>query len=375
MAAAWKEPRVRVISTLALGAILYALGHNSIFQGVLYSIVPGLDRARVPSAAMLVFQVSIAGLAAFGVDHLASPWTVTVRRCLVGFGALTLAASLWVIFTNKLTFPGDDRVILTGAIALLAAAVLYARPAATPVLLILLLLVEFGNYSQIYFVPRNDAAQMATLHQIRGHSDIAGFLRGQPGFPRAEVAADAFAANWGAYHAVEMHGGRGASVTTNVLESDYFSEQGRRAWGVAFVIAKSPPPDAVTEVFATSDGWKVYRRDASPRTWPIHAVPCGAPDRVELIEHAADRLAIRAEMACDGAVVLSDTFYPGWRARVDHQPAEIFAANGAMRAVTVPRGSHTVTMRYRPISVYAGAVLTLLGVAVALAASRLSRPL
>jgi uncharacterized membrane protein YfhO len=52
---------------------------------------------------------------------------------------------------------------------------------------------------------------------------------------------------------------------------------------------------------------------------------------------------------------------------VDHLPAKIYEVNGAMRGVAVPRGSHTVTMRYRPLSVYLGAALTLLGVIVALA--------
>jgi uncharacterized membrane protein YfhO len=33
-----------------------------------------------------------------------------------------------------------------------------------------------------------------------------------------------------------------------------------------------------------------------------------------------------------------------------------------MRGVAVPRGMHYVTMRYRPVSVYLGAVLTLLGI-------------
>jgi uncharacterized membrane protein YfhO len=66
-------------------------------------------------------------------------------------------------------------------------------------------------------------------------------------------------------------------------------------------------------------------------------------------------------------VVVSDTFYPGWRARVDRQPAEIFEVNGAMRGVLVPKGTHTVTMRYRPLSVYLGAALSLLGVLGALA--------
>src|SRR5438105_2057673 len=67
-------------------------------------------------------------------------------------------------------------------------------------------------------------------------------------------------------------------------------------------------------------------------------------------------------MGWGGMVVLSDTFYPGWRARVDHKPAPIYEVNGAMRGVVVPAGSHTVTMRYRPVSVYLGAALTVAGI-------------
>src|SRR5207244_1591723 len=95
---------------------------------------------------------------------------------------------------------------------------------------------------------------------------------------------------------------------------------------------------------------------------PVPALEaCGAPDRVALMEHGADRLLIRAEMGCMGMVVLSDTFYPGWRARVDGKPAVIYEVNGAMRGVVAPGGTHTVTMRYRPVSVYLGAALTLAG--------------
>jgi hypothetical protein len=172
-------------------------------------------------------------------------------------------------------------------------------------------------------------------------------------------------------------------------------------YGVAYTIAAAPQPDAGNEVFSGASGMKVYRRDAFPRAWavhdllrvssvgegniavnrdpgsfrrkahmvdpPPHVQACAAPDDVQLIEHGADRLSITAGMACDGMVVLSDAFYPGWRARVDHRPAQIYEVNGAMRGVAVPAGNHTVTMRYRPLSVYLGAALTLLGILGALA--------
>ena len=128
-----------------------------------------------------------------------------------------------------------------------------------------------------------------------------------------------------------------------------------------------------------SEGNILVGQDPGSFRWKAHMVEqlppvetCAARDNVQLIEHAPDRLAIRAEMACDGMVVLSDAFYPGWRARVDHRSVEIHQVNGAMRGVAVPRGSHTVTMRYRPVSVYLGAALTLFGIlgALALAVAR-----
>lgn len=88
---------------------------------------------------------------------------------------------------------------------------------------------------------------------------------------------------------------------------------------------------------------------------------------MDLIEHGADRILIRATMSCPGMVVVSDTYFPGWRARVDGKAAEIYEVNGAMRAVLVPGGLHTVTMRYRPASVIWGGALTLLGILGALA--------
>ncbi|MDW7983135.1 MAG: YfhO family protein [Acidobacteriota bacterium] len=57
-------------------------------------------------------------------------------------------------------------------------------------------------------------------------------------------------------------------------------------------------------------------------------------------------------------LVLTDTFYPGWKAFVDGRPTEIWAANYAFRAVYVGPGHHEVEFRYVPISFIAGATVS-----------------
>ena len=64
-----------------------------------------------------------------------------------------------------------------------------------------------------------------------------------------------------------------------------------------------------------------------------------------------------------GRLVLSEINYPGWRVRIDGQPALLESAEGALRAVQLPAGAHAVTFEFRPVAVYAGGALSLLGVA------------
>ncbi len=201
VSALWRDGRVRLLAALALGVIIYALGHNSVFQGALYGLIPELDKARTASSAVVLFQFAAAALAAFGIDELATGWDLRAGTwILAGFGALTLAIAEVLILANKLTFPADDRVILTAVIALLAAALFAAwrRQALTSrqarVLLVLLLLFELGNSGQYSLADRSDKNQMQWLDQMRANDDIGEYLRKQPGFQRTEIAGGAFQA-------------------------------------------------------------------------------------------------------------------------------------------------------------------------------------
>jgi hypothetical protein len=77
-------------------------------------------------------------------------------------------------------------------------------------------------------------------------------------------------------------------------------------------------------------------------------------------------LSVRLENA-PAYLVLNDTFYPGWRVLVDGQPAPLYRANGLVRAVPVPQGSHRVEFIYDPASVRMGAIVSLVSLALVVA--------
>jgi uncharacterized membrane protein YfhO len=87
---------------------------------------------------------------------------------------------------------------------------------------------------------------------------------------------------------------------------------------------------------------------------------CGG-DTVRVTRHGSNRVTIQAKMACRGMVVLADSYYPGWKAKVDGRKTPIHMAYGVMRGVVVEAGEHEIDMRYLPTSFVGGAALTALG--------------
>jgi hypothetical protein len=91
--------------------------------------------------------------------------------------------------------------------------------------------------------------------------------------------------------------------------------------------------------------------DASPP-------PAGSGGTAAITRYEDDRVTLRSHGS--GMLVLSDTWYPGWHAKVDGRDAKVERVDHMLRGVRVGRGTHTVEMTYRPLSFRIGWIVSLL---------------
>ena len=126
------------------------------------------------------------------------------------------------------------------------------------------------------------------------------------------------------------------------------------------------------------DPAKTVVLEQEPAEGPSQATEPSGSDLTgaEIKLYTPHRVEIEANLDADGFLLLSDTFYPGWRAYVDGQEVQVYRADYLFRAVPAPAGRSEIVLVYRPLSVSLGVVISaasLLATTVLLLQSRRSR--
>jgi len=124
-----------------------------------------------------------------------------------------------------------------------------------------------------------------------------------------------------------------------------------------------PAFDPASSVLIEAEGgeWNAHHAGAAivPASAPLEAKPAV----VRVLQDDPERLTIDVAAGRPGVLVVDDSYAPGWQARLDGEPIPILRANMMFRGVEVPAGRHQVVMMYRPASLFAGALVSALGLA------------
>jgi hypothetical protein len=116
-------------------------------------------------------------------------------------------------------------------------------------------------------------------------------------------------------------------------------------------------------------------------TWLAESFPQGqgreergcSENKVEFVSESNNRLRLRVQAAEKSLLVLSDTYFPGWKAFINGKETKIYRANYAFRAVPLKAGPQEVEFAYDPICFRLGAGLTFWGIIACLVISLFPR--
>jgi hypothetical protein len=157
-------------------------------------------------------------------------------------------------------------------------------------------------------------------------------------------------------------GSAGAPVilVDNPLPRAYFVARARLVATPAEAAAQLTAPDF--EVGQEAVIMEPNRRNGLLMSGDTEPAPAAQP--AVITAAGANQITLTINVPQPGYVILTDTAYPGWQAAMDGQPAPIYTANLAFRAVAVSAGRHEITFSYRPRTFAMGLGLSLAGLGI-----------
>jgi hypothetical protein len=395
----WGEPWVRYLTGLWVAAVLYAFGSYSLLHGVVYAIVPDLWLAREAGRFVFLAEFALAILAAFGLDVLLNkrqsvgdwlPLTRILKTVAVAcafalaipalYGQLTLSPWIALSLVLILVTFGLFQLILHGHAGL-----------STRLLIVGFVLFDLSAFTWVMPNKIDEARNgVNQLERLKSLSGVAEYLKSRPGVFRVHLLTDQPMNLGDMYH---IGSTRGAGVT---MLRDYLPLEANDALlNVGYLIrpASSNEPDALYQ----DANWKVYANlRTCPRAWLVHSVvvepsaqrtierlrapdfdprqtalalvplgvrldpvPGDAQETASIRTYRQNEITASVYAASAGLLVLSEVYYPGWEATVNGRPVPVHQVDQALRGISVPAGASEVVLRYRPVTVMAGAALSL----------------
>jgi len=413
--AAWRgAPGNRFFGAAALVGLVWSFGAGTVVWDLAYLLAPGASWFRGQERAAFVIAHSASVLAGLGTVALltwgAAPGEESVfRRALLALaGVCAVFAAAWFVLWQTPDGAHYDAALRSAAFATLLAvltAVLLPRIARQPHSRLpgvaLVAVIAFDLFSVTMGTPNYDPIPAGDRLP---EPAIARDLREDMLAPGARIDGQrGITDNYGTLYAVPDV--RGISpLTVQSVHTFLEALPPARAWdllAVRFVLTDweelPVPSEIVAEEEDAAGPYNVHQlADPRPFAWLTYGATVVASDdeaygllrepaydarqhaildrdpgvtlpgstpqdagRAEVRRFEPETIAIEVETPTASVLTLSLPQVPGWRATIDGQEADILRAYGGLSAVALPEaGAYTVTLRYRPWTFTAGAILS-----------------
>jgi hypothetical protein len=354
-----RHPQRHLWGTVAILGLLLALGSHVPFYPGFIVVVPGAGLFRGPGRYLLLFTVGVAALAGLGSEALWSRGRLVLG--LAG-GLLALLAFGQLFGTAWRHCRPQDARFLRWEPAVEAD--LRKRCGAEG------RIASTGQGAPIEAIGR---CQAAGLDQVCGYepmmlqryAELMNAARGALIGTRTPVLAAV-----GPHPVIDMLGARvwmsfgwrpGRNADSAQVQDNPNALP--RAWLVNnAVVIESKEERLKRMARGPFDPRKTVILEELPNELP--PVPSDSPGRAKVVSRRPGEYVIEVENDADAYLVLSEAYYPGWRAEVDGRSVDVVPANHLIQAVRLPPGKHVVRFSYRSRFLIAGMAIAALAATV-----------
>ncbi|MGD8450261.1 MAG: YfhO family protein [Phycisphaerae bacterium] len=360
-----RERRVIVLVALAGLVILFALGRYSFLFPLLWKYVPGFDLFRVPARALLLVGLVIGVLSALGLDAIGT-WLRRSRATAAQWGVLLagLVCVATLADTTVCARLNRDRLILSDHGFMdepirrhLADALAHDR--------------SWYRFWMPRALLRENHAYAVHARSLTGYDNMIPLRYSRFVHAMTDTAIKPELVNIITQATFRNMPGPFPFKILGVKYAAYRNdlptrpEPVRRAWFARRTVCV--PDEHAALQYMRSDAFQpdgeVVLEPAEAELLGIEAKAAAAqasppaePVEVKIEEPCPEQLDITFGPHGDGYLVLSETYYPGWKAQVNGTPVPVCRADSILRCVPLKAGDQHVRMTYAPASLRYGAL-------------------
>jgi hypothetical protein len=378
---------------LALLALLFALGRFTPLYRLAFELLPGFNRFRIPARFVGLLTVALAFLAGLGMDSVIKDRSAKTRLLMPGLGLLgygvllysLLATGIFTKFFSELKHPAilanalkQSGIFLGLVVFTLIPLWLRNRyPGLAPLFassLILLTFIDLYNFGHRF--------NLGTTRpeEFYPHRPFIDHLQAESKQTPLRINARAgsymiLKRNEGLLWQLELLEGYTPLKLTDYVTFDIPVDRRNDLLNVRYrisidslrqTVGLSPNPSGLPRAWLAdsciivpdraqilsllSDTGFDYRQiiilEKSPVPAPRSGPDTVPPGRVSITSRSRERIELQVENSRPALLLLSEIFYPEWKATIDSKPAEILRADYCLRALPLEAGRHKVVFWY-----------------------------
>lgn len=400
-----KNKTVLFFSIVFLFSILYALGDYFILHNFFFHYIPGFHLFRNPGRMSLLFTFSAAILSGFGLNEIIKS---SNKKLLTKISVITILAGVLVWGLVQLgLFQEHQNVQFIQEIRNIAHYQSNVMLAFAAILGILIFIFSRSKISTLIFTALILSIQFIDVHNF-GFNFNNGKVNPNEYYQRAERLTNIFKTEGKKeYFRINSRQGSNMLLDRNQgMVDKLFLMEGYTPLALqrAFTIGTSwdkicdlhnakyriqideqkqtmgfsqsttylPRAWFVYDYKIISDDVKIKELMSQPDFDPAQVVVIEEDIKLpplqnisrdfwkaDIISYKLNSISLDVSTRGDGILVLSEIYYPGWKAYVNGKEQKVLRANWNLRAIKVSQGKHKIDIRFEPKEFYDGIWISL----------------